>query len=406
MQNQQDQSFNENSNNYTIAIQPIVDSNLQHVADELLYRSSDACNSAHIDDDVQATARACAVAVYEIGLENLCGSRQLFINASYGWLTNPNLQGLPSQQIVIEVLENTPVNQEVLTSLQSLKQQGYTIALDDFILDKNNEKLLPYCDIVKIDISNPIQKEVIKKLVSQGFTLLAERVETQHEFELCQSLGFTLFQGYFYEKPKTQASGSIRRTASRANQLQLLACLYSENASLANIGSLITRDPYLLSAVFKRANSAEKGAGKPTTKLINCLQMIGLKELRTLVSILMLASNSPASRLNLIKALTRAFACEIVAEQRHIDEQESFITGLFSLMPSILEIDLKAVLKEIHLGKKIENALKKQAGPLGELLRDIKIAETSTMPNDFPANTMLRAAAQARALIDTHASTT
>ncbi len=98
MQSNQEYPYNENSNHYTIAIQPIVDCNLRHIADELLYRSSEACASADIIDDVQATARACAVAIYEIGLDNLCGQRQLFINASHEWLTDPDLKARPSSR--------------------------------------------------------------------------------------------------------------------------------------------------------------------------------------------------------------------------------------------------------------------------------------------------------------------
>ncbi|PRY65715.1 diguanylate phosphodiesterase [Vreelandella songnenensis] len=402
MQNLREYSYNENSNNYTIAIQPIVDSNLKHIADELLYRANDTSFSADISDDVQATARACAVAIYEIGIDSLCGQRQLFINASHQWLTDPDLQGLPADQIVIEVLEDTPATDKVIDSLKHLKQQGYTIALDDFILNESSEKLLPYCDIVKIDISTPVNTLLVSRLISQGFTLLAERVETQADFKACQLMGFTLFQGYFYEKPKTQPSSSIRRTASRANQLQLLASLYKERTNLSDIADLIIRDPYLLSATFKRANSADKGSRKPATRLINCLQMIGIRELRTLVSILMLASNSPASRLNLINGLTRGFTCERIAEQRNQDGQEGFIVGLFSLMPTILEIDLGTLLQEVRLGRAIEKALTVKEGSLGRLLKDVQAAEGGEPPKHFPTDTLLKAAAQARALIDAH----
>lgn len=345
------------TNKYTIAIQPIVDVNLRHIADELLYRANEAIQTATIFDNVQATARACAIAVYEIGLDKLCGSRLLFINASTEWLTNPSLAGLPSQQIVIEILEDTKPTKEVIDALHYIKSQGYKLALDDFILDEQNHAFLPFCDIVKFDISTPIPTELIKKLLKEGFTLLAERVETQEEFNKCKALGFSLFQGYFYERPKTQPALSARRSASQANQMQLLSYLYRNNVKLSEVGTLITRDPYLLNAIFKRANSAGRGSHRPATKLIDCLNIIGLRELRTLVTIVMLANNSPVSKLNLIKGLTRAFVCEMLASQRLLDEQESFIAGLFSLMPSILDISTEELSQELELGHLIETAI-------------------------------------------------
>lgn len=390
---------------YTIAIQPIVDAQLRHVADELLYRANKSNQTATIIDDVQATARACAIAVYEIGLDTLCGTRQLFINASEDWLINPDLAGLPHQQIVIEILENTPPTKDVIDALRRLRKQGFTLALDDFVLDDQNHVFLPFCDIIKLDISQQIPVNVIKKLLSEGYTLLAERVETQEEFQYCQSLGFTLFQGYFYERPQNQSSHSSRRSASRANQMQLLAALYGQNVKFADISALVARDPYLLNAIFKRANSAAQGSPQPVTKLLDCINIIGLRELRTLVSILVLADNSPARKLNLIKGLTRAFACEMLACQRRLDAQESFIAGLFSLMPIILGVSEEFIAKEVRLGRQIEAAIAQRSGVLGQLITDVEAAENQSSPPDFPDNVILKAAAQARALVDNHAST-
>ncbi len=389
---------------YTIAIQPIVDARLQHVADELLYRGDCSAISAAVFDDVQATARACAVAIYEIGLDKLCGQRKLFINASGEWLLNPDLGGLPQSQIVIEILEDTEVNDVLLSALRKLKHQGYTLALDDFELTDANRALLALADIVKFDISTGLPTALIQRLYKEGYTLLAERVETYEEFEKCKALGFSLFQGYFYQRPQVQTTNTQRHSTSRANQMQLLAHLYSDRVRLPALSTLIARDPYLLNAVLKRANSAEKAAQHPVHKLLDCIHIIGLKELRTLVSIIMLAGNNPASKINLISGLTRAFACEALAEQRGLDEEEGFITGLFSHMPVIIGIDLETMLKELPLSQPIHQALIQRQGPLGELLAHIEATERGSPPADVPAELILQAAAEARTLMDSHIS--
>jgi len=392
----------EKSGHYTIAIQPIVNAQLQHIADELLYRGDISAYSAAVLDDVQATARACAVAIYEIGLEKLCGQRQLFINASEQWLLNPDLDGLPTNQIVIEVLEDTQPSEPLIAALRQLKAKGYTLALDDFEPTSANSALLNLADIVKFDISVGLPIELIQRLYSKGYTLLAERVETYADFERCKALGFRLFQGYFYQRPQVQATQTQRRSSSRANQMQLLAQLYSDKVRLPALSTLIARDPYLLNAVFKRANSAEKASQRPAYKLLDCIHIIGLKKLRTLVSIVMLAGNSPASKVNLINGLTHAFACEALALQRGLDGEESFITGLFSHMPIILGVDLETMLQELPLNHSIRHALVGYQGPLGELLRDVEACERGVATPDVPAELMLQAAAEARALMDAH----
>ena len=392
----------EKSGHYTIAIQPIVNAQLQHIADELLYRGDISAYSAAVLDDVQATARACAVAIYEIGLEKLCGQRQLFINASEQWLLNPDLDGLPTNQIVIEVLEDTQPSEPLIAALRQLKAKGYTLALDDFEPTSANSALLNLADIVKFDISVGLPVELIQRLYSKGYTLLAERVETYADFERCKALGFRLFQGYFYQRPQVQATQTQRRSSSRANQMQLLAQLYSDKVRLPALSTLIARDPYLLNAVFKRANSADKASQRPAYKLLDCIHIIGLKELRTLVSIVMLAGNSPASKVNLINGLTHAFACEALALQRGLDGEESFITGLFSHMPIILGVDLETMLQELPLNHAIRHALVGYQGPLGELLRDVEACERGVATPDVPAELMLQAAVEARALMDAH----
>ncbi|GGW36307.1 MULTISPECIES: EAL and HDOD domain-containing protein [Halomonadaceae] len=392
------------SDQYTIAIQPIVNVQLQHVADELLYRGNASAGNAVILDAVQATARACAVAIYEIGLDKLCGQRQLFINASHDWLLNPDLAGLPADQIVIEILEDTQPSEPLTDALRRLKKQGYRLALDDVEPNSANQGLMPFADIVKFDISVGLPIDMITSLHRQGYTLLAERVETHDEFEQCKALGFSLFQGYFYQRPQIQTTRTQRHSTSRANQMQLLAQLYSDRVRLPALSTLIARDPYLLNAVFKRANSAGKAAQRPAYKLLDCVHIIGLKELRTLVSIVMLAGNNPASKVNLINGLTRAFACEALAEQRGLDAEEAFIVGLFSRMPVILGIELEVMLQELPLSQSIHKALASYAGALGQLLVDIAACEQGAVLTSVPAEFMLKAAAEARALMDSQLS--
>ncbi|WP_447556461.1 EAL and HDOD domain-containing protein [Vreelandella sp. EE22] len=392
--------LNASGNGYTIALQPIVDGNLHHVADELLYRGHLKARNADITDDVQATARACAVAIYEIGLEKLCGKRKLFINVSEQWLLNPDLCSLPPEQVVLEILETTPPSREVEKALEDLNAQGYTLALDDFQTDQNHDPLLRYCDIVKLDVSNALSLELIESLKTQGFTLLAERVETQEEFQRCKDLGFSLFQGYFYERPNIKKTRAHRRTSSCATQLRLITRLYRQPVNINEIGELIAQDPYLVDAVLRRANSASKSLGQPSYRLNECIQRLGVTELRMLVTIVLLASNSPANRLNVINGLTRAIACEQVAAYRSVDEEEGFILGLFSHMPVILDVDMETLKEELPLGQAFINALYERKGEMGDLLNEVESAEQGINSNDLSDTLLVEAAAQARLWMD------
>ena len=75
-------------------------------------------------------------------------------------------------------------------------------SVDDFVGDfAANEALLAIFDIVKLDfqrISASRMPGIVTKLRQRKVLLVAEKVETPEQFELAKSLGFDLFQGYFF----------------------------------------------------------------------------------------------------------------------------------------------------------------------------------------------------------------
>jgi len=89
-----------------------------------------------------------------------------------------------------------------------------------------------------------------------------------------------------------------------------------------------------------------------------------------------------------------------LAEQRGLDVEEAFIVGLFSRMPIILGIELEVMLQELPLSQSIHKALASYAGALGQLLVDIAACEQGAVLTSVPAEFMLKAAAEARALMD------
>src|SRR5690606_13086273 len=124
-------------------------------ADEMLYRAAPDSLHAQIDCGLTATVRACSTAFYEIGLQALVGDRLLFFNAPREWLLEPDLLPPCSNQLVIEVLESVTVDNQLLRRLEHLREQGYRLALDDFVLTEQTRPLLELADIIKVDMLQP-----------------------------------------------------------------------------------------------------------------------------------------------------------------------------------------------------------------------------------------------------------
>ena len=121
----------------------------------------------------------------------------------------PNQFGLE----VTETAELADIN-IASESLQTLKDQGIKIALDDFGVERSNIQRLQHypIDIVKLDrslIMDIEASEKARKMVGSLAVLLksleldvtVEGIETEEQAQILNNFGLTIHQGYLYSKP-------------------------------------------------------------------------------------------------------------------------------------------------------------------------------------------------------------
>jgi len=364
------------SDNYCIALQPICDRDLNHVADELLYRSGVAHKSANISDAMMATARACNVAFYEVGIEKLIGQRQIFFNAPRDWIVDPTLMPPNAEQVVVEVLENVVGDAEVIEALATIRRLGYAIALDDFILNDQTSPLLQVATIVKIDAWQDFTLQDVFFYKNKGIKLLAEKVEEVEDFERLRELGFDYFQGYFYAKPQLHQATSRQRSSNQAAQIRILAALNQEFVDYQHLEQLIVQDPHLTFMLLKYTNSAYFGRFNRAVTVQQALTALGLRQVRTIVMTVMLANNGPASRLLLPCVLTRASMCYQVAQELGtVDPELAFMVGMLSQMDLFMGMPLSELLKQLQLTPEEMQVILKRTGELGCILNTVEAFE-------------------------------
>ena len=355
---------------YCLALQPICDQHLRHIGDELLYRNNQYAKIAHIDNPLVATARVAHMAFYEVGIESLTGSRQLFFNVPREWILNPDFLPPVTDHIVLEILEDIEADQEVVDALKHIKSLGYQIALDDFVLSDANVQLLELADIVKIDVLNDdMYEDNVQQYLSRGLILLAEKVEDFITFQRCRDLGFTLFQGFFYAHPEIRPSQFTRR-GNKPAQLRLLAALNEPDPEIHQIEALLAQDPQLCIRLLRMCNSPLYRRASQISSLRQAMLLVGLIRLRKLIVVLMLADNDPCQLLLLPKALTRARMCELLAAEMQLESPDSaFLVGILSMMDSLLDEPLDKLCLQLPLSHEVEKALLSKKGKLGEILR-------------------------------------
>lgn len=188
-----------------LAKQPIFDRQGKRIAHELLFRSKSG-TEASVTDNVVATNSVIRYAFNSSHSASIVGACRAFINVGARTLFSSAIETLSQARVVIELLETIWVDDHVIQRCLDLKAKGYLLALDDFtVLRKEYQPLLDIVDIVKIDIAQlgPAHlAHLVRRLRRWSVRLLAEKVETRDRAAECRALGFELFQGYFYDRPK------------------------------------------------------------------------------------------------------------------------------------------------------------------------------------------------------------
>jgi EAL and modified HD-GYP domain-containing signal transduction protein len=358
-----------------LARQPIFDGNMQVVAYELLCRNKDLKFISTTDGDA-ASSQVLLNAFTELSIEQVVGKHQAYVNFTRTLLNSP--PPFNRQKLVIEVLEGQRVDAAMLHSLKQLREQGYTIALDDFELDGNSESLVAYADIIKLDVLNLSPEKLrhhIDYLKPFGVTLVAEKVETYEMFEQCKALGFDLFQGYFLAKPRVITGRKI--SENKQTVLQLLSALHDQDAPIDKIERMIARDTLLSFKLLRLVNSAAFGLSRNVESLRQAIMLLGLTKLRNWVNLLALSNLSGKPHELSIAALTRARMCEMIAtEINQRSRPDSYFTvGLLSTLDAFLDSPLEELLGTLSLSDTLNQAMLNHSGPEGMVLQIVQAHE-------------------------------
>jgi len=355
-------------NNVLLARQPIYDTELNIYAYELLFRSDKNESADEVGADT-ATSVVLFNAFSEMGIHNVVGNQRAFINFTRNLLLDP--PPFTCDEIVIEVLEDVIPDAEVINSLKSFKQQGFTIALDDFEYHESQQPLVELADIIKIDVMALNEEQIAKhvtQLKSSGTTLLAEKVESLEMYNYCKDLGFDYFQGYFLSRPKVMMGRKL--PTNKLVVMRLITDLQSPEASPQQLHDTISKDPGLSFKLLRMINSAAYRRANKIESLLRAIVLLGEKDIRRWASLLALLQldDKPDALSEL--TMIRAKLCELIGN--HIRPQQSdlfFTVGLLSMMEAYFDTPMGELLKSMALSHEMEQALLQQEGVLGFVLK-------------------------------------
>jgi len=367
-----------------IGRQPILDRNQELFAYELLFRNGRKKNSAAVQDDLQASASVLSHAFADLGVEQALGTYKGFINCDARLLLSDALEALPSDKIVLEVLETVDITAEIVERCQALKALGYTLALDDFVNYEDKFKpLLELVEIVKVDLM-PLDTASLtattRALQKWPLKLLAEKVDSRELADTCHALGYSYFQGYYFAKPSIIAGKKLGHT--QLSLLRLLG-LVLEDAETPQFEAVLKTQPGLIINLLRLTNSAATGVRTKVTSIRDVITILGRRQLQRWLQLLLYTDPSGNRAVGplLQLAATRGRLMELLTSKLHAGhgnfEDQAFMTGIMSLLPALMSVSLKEILRGIEVPGSVRAALETRSGELGDLLKLTEALETS-----------------------------
>lgn len=343
---------------------------------ELLYRNGDELR-AHIDPTNPLAGDAATSSVItqlftNLDINQIIGNKTAYINFTYNHLIEKIPELLPKNRIVIEILETVIIDDALITSLTQLHNLGYKIALDDFMYREEIRPLIELAHIIKVDVLNLSRAQIAEQIapLKDHFKgkLLAEKIESRSQLELCMGLNFDYFQGFFLNRPDPFSGRQI--TENKAQLLRLFSEINDSAVSIEKIEHLILQIPKLSYRILRLTNSVSFYTGKKIESLMDAIVQLGLVQIRNWIILLLLASLDDLAPDLLERTLIRAKMCESLARATHYpNPHQAYTVGILSTLDAILNEPMALLLDRIQLSEVLNAALLHHVGELGRFLK-------------------------------------
>ncbi len=343
-----------------VARQPIFDARRRVRGYELLFRDSMESVCARFADQCQATMRVIADAYVCLG-PGMSGDAKIMVNFSRSGIMDHLPYAMPPGRTVIDFGECSRPDGEVIAALRKLKSDGYLLSLDGFRAVGECGPLLPLADIVKVDVLDQTREDVaaaVEALGGKGAVLLAKKVETADLFEMCKAMGFTRFQGFFFQRPELVAGRKL--SSNQQSRLKLFRLIEREDMDIEKVAEIIQADVSISFRLLALLNSAAFGLPQKVDSIERAIMMLGWKSLRNWLRVIIFTDptlrGKPGNSRHLGSARSihgnrsRSPPCPV-------SSSTLFLLGLFSLLDAMLDLPMREIVTSLPVEEELKEAL-------------------------------------------------
>jgi EAL and modified HD-GYP domain-containing signal transduction protein len=304
--------------------------------------------------------------------------------------------------MIIEVREPSPFDPATVDALRNARSNGYHFALDNAsrLGDLEHSELLPLASIVKIELTTAHRGEIdrlisVARERSPGILVIAEKVESQDEFNWCLDQDFDLFQGYHLSKPEVlrrPARRATRRSATALrNELQVDTHVAID---VSRVEAVVSSDPSLAFRLLIAVNANAFGLDRRVETLDEAIALLGIRKLRCLADLLASSIDAVDDDVSehadeIVRGVTRAIMVASLLEGSDL-VRSGVTAALLSVTDRLYGAPLGELLDELPMSDTTVHAMLHGAGPVGEALdvargceRDDRVAVEQLAPGRY-----------------------
>lgn len=372
-----------------IGRQPIIDTRAKIAAYDLLYRES-----GHTDNNA-ITASVISNLLSTFGIETTLGKHIGFVRVNAEFLDYEVIHALPKEKIVYSLLSDTLINEKLVDRIEELHAQGYRFALNDLVFTDESiahyAMLLTWISYIKIDAVASNMSSVDKmmgKFKEVGIKVVGVKIETHETYDLCRSMGFDCFQGYFISEPNIIKNSTF--SPEQASVLQLWNLLRNDT-DMPILVKAFEQSHAVSLKLLRFINSAAFGLRNPVSSIEHVLSLMGRDPISQWIMLMMFSEGSGdnsnarvplllmvVNRTEMMMALMSLFDSKASKEER----STAYFVGMLSLIHLLFHMPQYEILDKLNISLEIEQALLKGEGRYGEMLelvRAIELFDVETM---------------------------
>ncbi len=310
------------------------------------------------------------------GLERLTNSLPAFITCTAEALTENLVLVLTPEQTILGVPPSVEPTPKVADACRSLKARGFRLSLDDFNAQSNLHPLLDQADYVRVDFRrmSAAERQLLQQRASKSVAFIAQKVETQDDYQQARALGFTLFQGSYLCQPVILKERKV--PANRMFHFEIVRELYRDPIDVRKVSQLVRRDASLTYRLLRLVNSPMYALYQEVRSIETAIMILGESTFRRIMSVAVVSemnADQPAEILQM--ALVRARFCELAAGKCGQDPAEQYLLGMMSLLPAMLGTPMEEIIPNLPLRTQVCEALIGAMNPERSLLSWLEFHE-------------------------------